>query len=142
MTLDSTITKRLAKPDRGDILELRTDSLAFEGKAVARREDGYVIFIEGALGGERVTARITRPKGSYAEAKLVEILEPSSDRRTPICPYFGICGGCAMQHMNYPAQLTSKTQHVRELFQRIGKVPDPPVRDVIGADSEYHYRTK
>jgi 23S rRNA (uracil1939-C5)-methyltransferase len=139
---NSTITKRLAKPERGDILELRTDSLAFEGKAVARREDGYVVFVEGALGGEQVTARILKAKGSYAEAKLVDILQPSGDRRTPICPYFGTCGGCSMQHMHYAAQLTSKTQHVRELFQRIGKFPEPPVREVIGADSEYHYRNK
>src|SRR5438270_13720613 len=103
MTLDSTITKRLAKPERGDILELTTDSLAFEGKAVARREDGYVIFVERALAGERVIAEIKKAKGSYAEASLVEILEAGPDRRTPLCPYFGICGGCAMQHLSYPA---------------------------------------
>src|SRR5256885_9571781 len=134
---DATITNRLAKPERGDILELRTDSLAFEGKAVARREDGDVVFVEGALGGEQITTRITKAKGSYAESKLVEILQPSDDRRTPICPYFGTCGGCSMQHMHYAAQLSSKTQHVRELFQRIGKFPEPPVRDIVGAENEY-----
>jgi 23S rRNA (uracil1939-C5)-methyltransferase len=138
----SSITKRLAKPERGERLEIFTNSFAFEGKAVGRREDGYVIFIEGALGGERVIAEILKAKGSFAEAKLVEIIEPSPDRRAPICPYFGICGGCALQHMNYEGQLHAKKIQVRDLFQRIGKIAEPPVRDVLGAGSEYHYRNK
>ena len=138
----SSITKRLAKPERGERLEIFTNSFAFEGKAVGRREDGYVIFIEGALAGERVIAEVQKAKGSFAEAKLVEIIEPSADRRAPICPYFGICGGCALQHMNYEGQLQAKKIQVKDLFQRIGKIPEPPMRDVLGASSEYHYRNK
>lgn len=134
---------RLPKPERGERLELHTESLAFEGKAVARRlADGYVIFVEGALGGERVIAEILKAKGSFAESKLITVLEPSGDRRTPICPYFGICGGCAMQHMSYPAQLEAKREQVRDLFRKIGKIPEPPVREVIAAESEFHYRNK
>ena len=138
----SSITKRLAKPERGERLEIFTNSFAFEGKAVGRREDGYVVFIDGALANERVIAEVIKAKGSFAEAKLVSIIEPSPDRRAPICPYFGICGGCALQHMNYESQLYWKKAQVKDLFERIGKIPDPPVRDVLGAASEFHYRNK
>lgn len=136
-------TERLPKPERGARLELRTESLAFEGKAVARRpEDGYVVFVEGALGKERVIAEILKAKGSFAEAKLVEIIEPSPDRREPACPYFGTCGGCALQHMKYEAQLVAKREQVRDLFRKIGKIAEPPVREAIAAESEFHYRNK
>jgi 23S rRNA (uracil1939-C5)-methyltransferase len=135
--------ERLPKSERGARLELRTDSLAFEGKAVARRpEDGYVVFVEGALGGERVVAEILKAKGSFAEAKMVELLDASPDRRAPICPYFGICGGCAMQHMTYEAQLHSKQEQVRDLFRKIGKIENPVVHDALGAPEEFHYRNK
>jgi 23S rRNA (uracil1939-C5)-methyltransferase len=135
-------SERLPKPERGEHLELTTESLAFEGKAVARREDGYVIFVEGALAQERITAEIKKAKSNFAEAKLIEILEAGPDRRKPICPYFGICGGCSLQHMNYEAQLHAKRQQVIDLFERVGKIPNPPVRDVVPAPSEYNYRNK
>jgi 23S rRNA (uracil1939-C5)-methyltransferase len=138
----SSTSSRLPKPDRGDRLELSTESLAFEGKAVARRDDGYVVFVEGALAGERIIAEIKKAKSNFAEAKLVEILAEGPDRRKPICPYFGICGGCSLQHMNYAAQLLSKKQQVIDLFERVGKIPNPPVRDVIAAPNEYNYRNK
>lgn len=138
----SSISERLPKPERGDKLTLTTESLAFEGKAVARREDGYVIFVEGALAQERIVAEIKKAKSSFAEATLVEILESGPDRRKPICQYFGMCGGCSLQHMNYAAQLHAKKQQVIDLFERVGKIPNPPVRDMIAAPSEYHYRNK
>ncbi|MEI8134436.1 MAG: 23S rRNA (uracil(1939)-C(5))-methyltransferase RlmD [bacterium] len=138
----SAIT-RLPKPERGSKLELRTDTFAFEGKAVARREDGYVIFVEGALAHESIIAEIQKAKGNFAEAIVVEILQPSVERREAICKDFGICGGCSIMHMSYPAQLFWKTQQVREIFQRIGKIENPPVHDAIGNESrEFGYRNK
>ncbi len=138
----SNISSRLPRPERGERLELTTASLAFEGKAVARREDGYVVFVEGALAEERIIAEIKKAKSNFAEAKLVEILAAGPDRRSPICPYFGICGGCSLQHMNYSAQLSSKKQQVIDLFERVGKIANPPVRDVLAAPNEYYYRNK
>jgi 23S rRNA (uracil1939-C5)-methyltransferase len=138
-----SINIRQPKPERGSQIELLTESFAFEGKAVARREDGYVIFIEGALANERIRAEITKAKGNFADAKLSEVLFPSKDRRESICVDFGICGGCSLLHMNYDAQLFWKKQQVKEIFQRIGKLPDPPVLDTLGSpDREYHYRNK
>lgn len=135
-------TKRSAKPARGAVLELQTVSFAFEGKAVARREDGYVVFVEGALANEKVEVEILKAKGSFAESKLKRLIEASPERRSPLCPYFGICGGCSMQHMTYAEQLKVKTLQVRDLFHRIGGMPDAHVLDAIGSDSEYHYRNK
>lgn len=138
-----SIEIRQPKPERGSQIELLTESFAFEGKAVARREDGYVIFIEGALANESVRAEIMKAKGNFADAKLLEVLKPSRDRREAICVDFGICGGCSLLHMKYDAQLFWKKQQVREIFQRIGKLPDPPVLDTLGfPDGEYHYRNK
>ncbi len=136
------LDSRLPKPERGERLELTTDSFAFEGKAVGRRSDGYVIFVEGALAQERVIAEVKKAKSSFAEAKLIEVLEPGPDRREPICPYFGICGGCALQHMSYEAQLYWKKRHVTDLFERVAKIPNPPVKDALPAEAEYYYRNK
>jgi 23S rRNA (uracil1939-C5)-methyltransferase len=135
--------KRAPKPQRGAELTIRTHSFAFEGKAVGRREDGYVIFTEGALANELIRVEVTRAKGQFAEAKLLEVLEPSSERVVPPCPYFGICGGCALQHMSYPAQVYWKGAQVRELFERIGKFENPNVLPVLtSAGREFQYRNK
>ncbi len=143
MANEEELIPRQPKPERGAILELTTETIAFEGKAVARREDGYVVFVEGALAGEKVKAEVFKAKGSFAEARLVNVITPSPDRREPICPDFGTCGGCALLHMNYDAQGFWKKRQVTEIFQRIGKVDEPPVRDTIGNDNrEYHYRNK
>jgi len=137
------IPERKPKPERGSQLELTTETFAFEGKAVARREDGYVIFVEGALANEKIMAEILKAKGSFADAKLLEVLHPSPDRREAICADFGICGGCSIMHMNYDAQLYWKKQQVKEIFQRIGKIENPPVLDTIGAPQrEFGYRNK
>ena len=134
---------RQPKPERGSQIELLTETFAFEGKAIARREDGYVVFIEGALANEKVIAEITKAKGNFADAKLVKVLEASSERRDPLCVDFGVCGGCSLLHMNYDAQLFWKKQQVKEIFERIGKIEDPPVADTIGDFSrEYGYRNK
>lgn len=139
---EKEITERRPKPERGSVLRLTTDTLAFEGKAIARRDDGYVVFIEGALANETVDAEIYKAKGSFAEAKIAEIISPSAERRPSICPDFGLCGGCALLHMNYQNQLFWKQKQVRDVFERIGKVENPPVLPCIANESEYHYRNK
>ena len=98
MQNEHEIMERAPKPRKGDILTLTTSSVAFEGKAVSRRDDGFVIFVEGALASETIQAEIMRVKSRFAEARLVEIVTPSENRRAPICPYFGPCGGCSL-HM-------------------------------------------
>jgi len=141
--MSAATIERQPKPERGSKIELLTETFAFEGKAVARREDGYVIFIEGALANEKISAEILKAKGSFADAKLLEVLQLSPDRREAICADFGICGGCSIMHMKYDAQLYWKKQQVKEIFERIGKIEIPPVLDTIGVPQrEFGYRNK
>lgn len=135
-------TQRLPKPARGSLLRLTTETLAFEGKAIARRDDGYVVFVEGALANETVDAEIYKAKGSFAEAKIAAIISPSSERRQSICSDFGLCGGCSLLHMNYQNQLFWKEKQVREVFERIGKCENPPVQPCVANEHEYNYRNK
>jgi len=124
-----------------DIIELWVDRMAFGGQGVARM-DGLVIFVKGAVPGDRVLARIIKKKKDYAEADLIEILDPSQDRVKAPCPYNGFCGGCNYQHLDYSSQLRFKKEHVRDSMQRIGSVPDVLIHDVIPSDSVFGYRNK
>lgn len=121
-------------------LELTAEKMVAEGRALSR-PDGFVVFVEGALPGERVRARITQRKKSFAFAQVLEILDPSPDRQAPPCPVFGQCGGCAFQHMAYPAQLRAKHQILIEALHGLPGVPDI-VAEPWGMDEPVHFRNK
>lgn len=123
-----------------EIVELKIDSIAFEGKAVARM-DGYVVFVSGGVPGDVVKARIFRRKRDYAEGKVVEIISPSRYRVEPPCRYFGVCGGCKWQHLNYEEQARFKRQHVVDAFERLAGLKIE-VGQTIGAEEAYEYRNK
>lgn len=125
----------------GDEVQLDITSSAFEGGAIARLY-GFVVFVEGAIPGDRVTARILKSKRNHAEAKLIDLVTPSPDRIQPRCSHFGVCGGCKWQQVNYNAQLRFKQQHVVDSFQRIGGFEHPHVLPIIGADPIFYYRNK
>jgi 23S rRNA (uracil1939-C5)-methyltransferase len=126
---------------RGKSIQLLIDSVAFGGQGVARVE-GFVVFVKGALPGDRVRARIIRKKRSHAEAVVEEVLTPSPDRVEAPCPYFGHCGGCQWQHAKYQSQLSYKKHHVGDAVTRIGMLEGVPVRDVIPSAQEFGYRNK
>jgi 23S rRNA (uracil1939-C5)-methyltransferase len=92
-----------------------------EGRGVARR-DGKVVFVEGALVGERVAIELTREKSSYAVARTVEIELASDARVVPPCPYFGTCGGCSLQHLDPAAQVAMKQRVLEDALWHIGRV--------------------
>lgn len=123
------------------MLELRIESIGFEGKAIAR-EDGFVYFVEGGVPGDLVRAEIRKKKKNYAEVRIVEVIEPSSVRETPRCRYFGTCGGCKWQHLGYAEQCAWKKQHVQDAFERLGKVPYTALHDTLPAESHFYYRNK
>ena len=85
--------------------------------------DGFVIFVRGAVPGDRVKARVYRKKRDFAEARAIEVLEPSADRIDAPCPYHGTCGGCQWQHMRYERQLEYKREFIEEALARIGGLP-------------------
>ncbi len=134
----------MAAPVRqGDEVELHIDSLAYGGNGVAR-VNGFVVFVRGALPGDRVRARVTKVKRGFAEAGAETVLDPSAQRVEAPCRHFGIgkCGGCRFQDLSYDAQVAAKEQQVRDALTRIGRIQDPPVEPIVPAASLYGYRNK
>jgi 23S rRNA (uracil1939-C5)-methyltransferase len=123
------------------IVDLTIEDIAFGGKGVGRI-DGKAIFVPFTISGERVRARIIREKKHFAEAEVVDLIEASPHRVAPPCPYFGRCGGCAYQHINYEQQLAIKSRQVRDVLQRIGKLKDLPMRPIIPSPRQYAYRNR
>src|ERR687897_2343018 len=114
------------RPRRGDELDLRVDSLAHGGAGVARL-DGYVVFVQGAVPGDHVRARVHKSKRGYAEARAVDLLEPSPERIEPRAAH----PGAPWQVLPYERQLAEKEQQVRDALTRIGKFDDPPVEAIV-----------
>jgi tRNA/tmRNA/rRNA uracil-C5-methylase (TrmA/RlmC/RlmD family) len=123
------------------IVDLKIEDIAFGGKGVGR-EQGKAIFVPYTIEAELVSAEIVRGKKQFAEAKLVEVKESSPHRVTPECPYFGHCGGCAYQHIDYEHQLAIKWRQVRNVLQRIGKLKDISLRPIIPSPKQYEYRNR
>jgi 23S rRNA (uracil1939-C5)-methyltransferase len=126
------------RPRRGDELELTVDRLAYGGAGVARTETGYVVFIRGAVPGDRVRARIGKSKRSWAEAELVELIEPSPERVEAVAPH----PGAPWQVLAYERQLEEKEFQVRDALSRIGGFGAPPVEPIIPAEQRLRYRNK
>jgi 23S rRNA (uracil1939-C5)-methyltransferase len=132
----------MAKPRRGDTLSLTIDDLAFGGEGVGRI-DGYVVFVPGAIPGDRRKVRVTERRARYGRAVIEEVETPSPDRVAPPCPYFGRCGGCRLQHVSYAAQLAFKEKQVRDCLDRLGKLgPSIEVRPIVPAPDVLWYRNK
>ena len=123
------------------IVDLKIADIAFGGKGVAR-ENGKAVFVPYTIEDETVSAEIVREKRQFAEAALVDVKESSPHRVTPECPYFGRCGGCAYQHIDYEHQLAIKWRQVRDVLQRIGKLKDIPMRPIIPSPKQYGYRSR
>ncbi|MEO8143517.1 MAG: 23S rRNA (uracil(1939)-C(5))-methyltransferase RlmD [Betaproteobacteria bacterium] len=102
-------------------MRLEIDALDAAGRGVARSA-GKVVFVEGALAGELVEARLLETKPKFDRARVTEILRPSASRRAPRCPYFGVCGGCATQHVDARTQVAAKQRGLEDNLARIGKL--------------------
>jgi SAM-dependent methyltransferases related to tRNA (uracil-5-)-methyltransferase len=123
-----------------DVLDI--ESLDLEARGVARR-DGKVVFVEGALPGERVSVQVVRRKPSYEIARVDQILRASSQRVTPRCPHFGVCGGCAMQHLDPAAQVAVKQRALEDTFWHVGKLrPARILPPMHGPAWAYRYRAR
>ncbi|MEY2600999.1 MAG: rRNA (uracil1939-C5)-methyltransferase [Verrucomicrobiota bacterium] len=122
-------------------VDLKIEDIAFGGKGVAR-ENGKAVFIPFTIEGELVSAKIIREKKQFAEAEIVDLREKSPDRVEPPCPYFGRCGGCAYQHIDYAHQVEIKSRQVRDVLQRIGKLKNVPMRAMVPSPLTYGYRNR
>ncbi|MBS0556990.1 MAG: 23S rRNA (uracil(1939)-C(5))-methyltransferase RlmD [Proteobacteria bacterium] len=114
--------------------------LSHDGRGVAH-VNGKAVFVSGALAGERVRARFAGKHRHYDEAAVEEVLQPSPDRVAPRCAHFGVCGGCALQHLEPAAQIAAKQRVLLENLERIGKVQPQTVLPPL-ADSPWGYRRK
>ena len=136
---------RRAPPPHPRPIHLRTlgiESLDSEGRGVAR-DDGKVVFVEGALPGEVVEAETTRRGSSFDQAQVVRVLRGSAGRREPHCPHFGRCGGCATQHADLKTQMAAKQRWLEDCLQRIGKVrADTLLSIVYGEEWGYRHRAR
>lgn len=121
--------------------EINIDNLGSRGEGVGRIE-GFTVFVEGAMPGERVLIKIVKVTRSYAYGKLMHIIQRSSNRVEPKCPYFKYCGGCQLQHISYEGQLEYKTQLVKDALQRIAHLENVRVLPTIGMDKPWKYRNK
>jgi 23S rRNA (uracil1939-C5)-methyltransferase len=132
---------RVPRVNRMRIVDLKIEDVAFSGKGVGR-EKGKAVFVPYTIDGEIVSAEIVREKKQFAEAELVDVKESSLHRVKPPCPYFGRCGGCAYQHIEYEHQLAIKWRQVRDVMQRIGKFKEVPMRPIIPSPERYGYRNR
>ncbi len=123
-----------------DILDI--ESLDLKGQGVARR-DGKAIFVEGGLPGERVRVETLKRKPSYEMARVTEVLKPSSQRVAPRCPHYGVCGGCAMQHIEPAAQVAIKQRSLEDLLWHIGRLrPERVLEPLYGPSWGYRFRAR
>ncbi|MCH7774450.1 MAG: 23S rRNA (uracil(1939)-C(5))-methyltransferase RlmD [Bacteroidetes bacterium] len=144
---------------KGDTLELTISRYASEGKGIAKinrskikpaqktedqniEEENYVVFVHGSYPGDKVTAQLRKIKNSYAEAKAIEIISPSKHRVEPRCKFFGTCGGCKQQDLNYETQLKYKEELVKETFEHIGGLTDFKFENIVPSENVFFYRNK
>ena len=117
-------------------------SQGYEGEGIAKIDNKYPIFIEGALKGEKVKVRIVKVNKNFAYGKLMEVLEASEERVNPPCAIYKRCGGCKLQHASYKAQLDFKWDRVKDCVSKIGKLDPSIVKYPLGMEEPWRYRNK
>lgn len=133
----------------GDCCELDVHALSHDGRAVGRVLDqndatarGQVVFVQGALPGQRVKVRISAAKKSFAEGQMISLLAPAPDAVPPACPHAAECGGCPLQEMPYSAQLQWKQRIVSDALTRIGKLNNLDIKPILPSPQQWGYRNK
>lgn len=125
---------------KNDDICLDITAMSSEGSGIGRYE-GMAVFVPATAVGDKIKAHIIKVKKNYAIGKVLEIIEPSPDRKEPDCPVFGKCGGCAYRHITYEAECRIKEQRVKDAMERLGGVTAPA--NPIAADKNYlRYRNK
>ena len=145
--------------NKGDLIRLNVERYAFEGKGIARidgelnpeisEDDSFIVFVNGAYPGDKVSAKIKKIKKSYAEAIVDEIISPSPKRVHPRCKYFGSCGGCKQQDLSYEQQIAYKQEQVEDIFKHNGGFSDLSadkagfkIEEILPSKKVFYYRNK
>jgi 23S rRNA (uracil1939-C5)-methyltransferase len=144
---------------KGDIIQIKVDKYAFEGKGIGKVDvensiensepDSFIVFVNGAYPGDTVSAKIKKLKKSYAEAIVEEIIVPSQQRVEPRCKFFGTCGGCKQQDLNYTQQIAYKQEQVEDIFKHDGGFSDLSAgkagfkfENILPSENIFYYRNK
>jgi 23S rRNA (uracil1939-C5)-methyltransferase len=125
--------------DRPETIQMTLDDMAFEGAALGRA-DGQVVFADYGIPTEEVIVKIESSRRQFLDGRVIEVLSPAPSRVDPPCPYFGRCGGCQWQHIEYGEQVRLKQHVMHDQLRRIGKIEAPPVSPTIASPAPYGYR--
>jgi 23S rRNA (uracil1939-C5)-methyltransferase len=120
--------------------DILLEKLTYGGEAMGRLPDGRAVFVPFGLPGEQVRLELTEDKKNFARGKLLEVLKASPERIDAKCKHFGKCGGCHYQNLPYEKQLQAKTEILRDQLQRIGKIENPPIMQMVASPLEWNYR--
>ena len=138
--------------NKGDLIQIKVDRYAFEGKGIGKIDienqlenvepDSFIVFVNGAYPGDTVSAKIKKLKKSYAEAVTEEIITPSPQRVQPRCKYFGSCGGCKQQDLDYNRQIAYKQEQVEDIFNHDGGFKHFEIESILPSENIFYYRNK
>lgn len=120
---------------------LHIEAISSEGLGIAKANE-KVIFVERAMPGDIIKAMTFQVRKKFEKAKILEVLEASTERKEAFCQYFGVCGGCKWQHIDYATQVIYKEKIVKDAFERLAKVPIEETLPIVGANQNIHYRNK
>ncbi|MGB3344437.1 MAG: 23S rRNA (uracil(1939)-C(5))-methyltransferase RlmD [Aequorivita sp.] len=133
----------MAKKTKRVIFEnLEVIDAGAKGKTIAKAPDGRVVFIDNAVPGDIATVQTYKKRKAFYEAKAISFSKYSDKRTEPVCPHFGVCGGCKWQDLGYEHQLFYKQKEVEQNLQRIGKIELPETLPILGSAKQYFYRNK
>ncbi len=130
-------------PNKNDIFDVKIEDMGIDGEGIGK-VDGYTLFVKDAVIGDVVRVKVMKAKKNYGYARMMELLESSSDRVEPVCPIARPCGGCQLQHLSYEKQLEFKENKVRNNLMKIGKLSESDVRflPILGMNEPLRYRNK
>ncbi|HSG32853.1 MAG TPA: class I SAM-dependent RNA methyltransferase [Thermodesulfobacteriota bacterium] len=122
-------------------MKLKIEKLIYGGYGLARTDE-KTVFVTGGVPGEEVKVQITEEKKSYSIAEISAIIEPSEYRVEPVCEYFGKCGGCQWQHIDYGYQIKSKEAILKESLEKIAGITDLQIEPIVASPNQYKYRVR
>ncbi|MGK5593968.1 MAG: class I SAM-dependent RNA methyltransferase [Parachlamydiaceae bacterium] len=123
----------------GDRITGAINAITFDGKGVIRTQDNFVVFVPYTSRNDEVECEIYLLKKNYAEAKLIHVIKPSAFRTQPLCPYFGQCGGCQLQHISYQEQMAIKEQAIRDSLRKFAHLEAIALK-IHPAQQQWGYR--